>query len=496
MFRPAFFIEALRRRPGLWVLAAASLSAMLWTAVALLLFAAPLQQLALRLVLAPFGQIDADAGGLLAAGLAYSAFRLGGLAGVYCLFGLAFIAASLLAYRLAWRLFGAQMGGAAALVFLAMLAVGGGGLPFALDRLALPALLWLMWEAWRLIGEGDERAWPPLAAAAGLALFAGWAGWASLATVAVLLATTPQGRAALHSPFLVRPIAVFATFLVPFAAWVVYGPPGWAALRGFAPLSLAGFVAGIAVAAVPALALWAAARLPSEDEDPQALPVLVRGPLPAPALGFLLMNLWPLALLLVPAAFGASLSVWSVGAPTAAALWLVARRGERLALYRSRVVGQIGAAFLLAPPIIAALVLALAPVVGRPGADVNFPAGAVAVPMSEIAARRMGHAVRILAGEFALAAPLALASPAQPAVMPDADPSRAPWIAPGQPARDGLVLVWTIRDPAGEPPAAMRTRWPGLRREAPIVVPWSIAGRLEPVRIGWAIVPPVAVAAP
>ncbi len=46
-----------------------------------------------------------------------------------------------------------------------------------------------------MLGEAETEAWPALAAAAGVALFAGWSGWVSVVAVGVLLVTTPQGKA-------------------------------------------------------------------------------------------------------------------------------------------------------------------------------------------------------------------------------------------------------------------------------------------------------------
>jgi hypothetical protein len=115
--------------------------------------------------------------------------------------------------------------------------------------------------------------------------------------------------------------------------------------------------------------------------------------------------------------------------------------------------------------------------------------GSVAVPLTQDPASRTGHPLSIIGGASFLAGALALASPARPPVMPEAEPSRAPWISADRLARDGMVVVWRITDRNVELPAELRGRWPNLRPEAPIVVQWSFGGRLEPARIGWAIVP-------
>lgn len=492
MLWSAPWIEALRVRPALAVMVAAVLFALLWTLVPLLFFYSPPALLLEHVVYAREWRAGADAGGPLAAWLVGVAFTAGGMTAVYLLFAAASIAAVWLAFDIARRLLGRTLGATAALLFLAMLAMGSAAPPFAPDRLILPVTLWLTREAWRVLGEAETEAWPALAAAAGVALFAGWSGWVSVVAVGVLLFTTPQGRIALKAPEMIRGAVVGVSFLIPFGAWAAFvlleqGLAGSA----FAPYSLVALAVSALVALAPGMLIALCAGPVGDRSHVGDVPELLRPPLPGFARPFLsALAGWPLLFLVVPAMFGASLSLWGVTAVAAFALWLVSLRGERAGLHRHGLVALLWLACLLAPPIVAAATVWAAPHLRPAGEDVNFPAQAIARPLTEITARRTGSPPRIIAGDLFLAGAIALASSAHPTVMPGADPARAPWISAEELARDGVVVVWSITDPSGEPPFEIRSRWPDLRPQAPLVVQWAIPGKLEPVRVGWAIVPP------
>lgn len=491
MLWSAPWIEALRARPGAAAVLGGLLFALLWLAVPLLFFSAPPRALLEHLILAREWRATPDAGGPLAAWLEAIAFIVAGIAGVYVLFAAAAVASAWLAYKLARRMLGRAMGGAAALLIIAMLAVGAAAPPFSPDRLALPVTLWLMREAWRLLVEDKPHAWVSLAAAAGAALFTGWTGWTAIAAVGVLLGATPAGRAALRSPDIVRPVVVALTFVVPFLFWAGFAlAESGFGVRGFEPWRLA----VLALSATTALAgggLLALLASPFGDRAHVGdVPELVRPPLPAWTGRFLkAFGGWPLLILAILAPLGVAASFIGASVVPAAAIALIAWRGERAGIHRRELVSVLWLVCLVAPPAIAAATVVVGPYLSSRGEDVNFPARAVAVPLTRIVASRTGHPPAIIGGETFLAGALALASPARPAVMPEADPARAPWIGPERFARDGMVVIWRITDRAGEPPFALRSRWPNLQPGTPIVVQWSFAGRLEPVRVGWAIVP-------
>ena len=173
MLWSAAWIEGLRVRPGLVVVLAGCVLALASALVPLLLYASPPLDLNFYLLHARELLLAADAGGPLASLLARMVLDYTGVHGVYLLFAAAPILSAWLVYRLAARVLGRSLGGAAALLFVALYAVGTVSQPFSPDRLVLPVLLWLAVDAWRLLGEHKARAWPGLAAACSVALFAG-----------------------------------------------------------------------------------------------------------------------------------------------------------------------------------------------------------------------------------------------------------------------------------------------------------------------------------
>ncbi|QIB35037.1 glycosyltransferase family 39 protein [Ancylobacter pratisalsi] len=495
MLWSARWIEALRARPRLAVLMAGAALGLLWLVVPALLFATPPLDLTEYLLAARAGRIGADAGGPIAAGLSWLALDYVGPWAVYGLFALAITVSAGLVYRLGARLVGRAMGGAAALVFVAVEGIGMPLDPFAPDRLALPAVLWVCLEAWRLIGEGKSRAWPALAAAAGLALFTGWSGWAAVISVALLIGLTAAGRAALRTRDMVQPLAMGLTFLVPFVLWTVRFPPPLPTLGAMegvtAAVPAATLLAGLALASVPGALLVLISSAIGDRGKVDDVPVLVRGPLPGFAAVFIIvLALVPLAITLVLAMLGQRQSVWGTPAPALLALVLVAWRGQSAGIHRREALTTVWLCCVGAPIAVTALVTLGAPVLGREGQDVNFPARAIARPLTEVATRRLGGPPSVIGGAPELAAPIALASPAGPLLMPDADPSQASEQVRQRAAQAGMVVVWKVSSQNRGAPYALRQLWPNLVPEVPIVVPWAIAGRLEPVRVGWAVVPP------
>jgi hypothetical protein len=52
--------------------------------------------------------------------------------------------------------------------------------------------------------------------------------------------------------------------------------------------------------------------------------------------------------------------------------------------------------------------------------------------------------------------------------------------------------VWPTADTAGTPPDSITARFPGIVPEVPRTFDRKIAGRLPPLRIGWAVIRPAA----
>ena len=482
MLWSAAWIEGLRVRPGLVVLLAACVLALASALVPVTLYASPPLDLNFYLLHAREWLLAADAGGGLVNVLVRVVLDYTGVRGVYVLFALAPILSAWLVYRLASRVVGRSLGGAAGLLFIAVYAVGTVSQPFAPDRLVLPILLWVALDAWRLLGERKARAWPGLAAACGVALFTGWIGWAGVLGVAGLLFFTAAGRAALRTKDLVQPIVVGATFLIPFILLATHYRPSLAIGATFDGRALLLLAAGLLLIIVPAALLFAMSLPLGDAEQVGDVPVLARRPLSPFFITFaLVMAVVPLAAVIATSILGAELSVWSTPVPALVVIAAVASRGEIVGLHRRGALAALWLFCLFAPAVITGMTTLGAPYFGHAGQDVNFPARALAIPLTEAATRRAGYPPVIIGGDVRLAAPLALASPARPKLLSQA--------FPGAEEQLGMLVVWRVTGESREPPADIRRRWPKLEAQVPIVAQWAMHGRLDPVRLGWGIAP-------
>ena len=482
MLWSAAWIEGLRVRPGLVVVLAACVLALASALVPVTLYASPPLDLNFYLLHAREWLLAADAGGALVSVLVRVTLEYTGVRGVYVLFALAPILSAWLVYRLASRVVGRSLGGAAGLLFLAIYAVGTVSQPFAPDRLVLPIVMWVALDAWRLLGEHKARAWPGLTAACGVALFTGWIGWASVLAVVGLVLFTAAGRAALRTKDIVQPIAVGATFLIPFVLLAYRYRPSLGIGATFDGRALLLLTASLLLIAVSVALLLAMSSPLGDAEQVGDVPVLARRPLSPFFITFaLVLAVVPLATVIATSTLGAELSVWSTPVPALLAIVAVASRGEFVGLHRRGALAALWLFCLFVPATIVGVTTLTAPYLSHAGQDVNFPARALAIPLTEAATRRAGYPPVIIGGDVRLAAPLALASPARPKLLSQA--------FPGAEEQLGMLVVWRITSESREPPADIRRRWPTLEAQAPIVAQWAMHGRLEPVRLGWGIAP-------
>lgn len=162
--------------------------------------------------------------------------------------------------------------------------------------------------------------------------------------------------------------------------------------------------------------------------------------------------------------------------------------GSRLVIRRQRLVGMIALIYLLAP-IAMQIVFSFSPGWFGDNRSANWPAAAAARTFTEIYHTRTGRPLEYLAGERVAAAQIAAMSTDRPHVFIDADRSASPWIDDADFKKKGGVVFWHIRGADNAPPTELRNRLPAFVEEAPLRLPWARGGG-DPVRIGWAIVPP------
>lgn len=164
--------------------------------------------------------------------------------------------------------------------------------------------------------------------------------------------------------------------------------------------------------------------------------------------------------------------------------------GPAIAFHRHGLAGQALAVLTLAPAAVAVLTALALPYTRSQGADTNWPSADIARWFTEVYRIRTDQQLAIVAGDGWTGGTLVLASRDQPRLYLDADPARAPWITDDAVARAGVLAVWRVDGGNANPPPSLRARFPGMTVETPRSFEWAIAGRLPPIRIGWAVIPP------
>ncbi len=145
--------------------------------------------------------------------------------------------------------------------------------------------------------------------------------------------------------------------------------------------------------------------------------------------------------------------------------------------------------FLVLPPLVSAGINFAAPWFGR-GLMTNWPSQAAAQIMNESFSNRTGKPLRVLIGAPLHAAEIALASRDRPHVFPDANRAAAPWIKDDTLSEQGAVVFWPVIRGNAAPPTWLTEILPPFVPEAPLSLSWERNGTLDPVRLGWAIIPP------
>ena len=404
-------------------------------------------------------------------------------------------------FRLARSIVGERQGALATVLLAGVAWVT--WLPPALspDRLLLPLFALTALHLWRAAGQGRRLYWGLVALDLALLVATRYSA-AMLGGVLVLaLVVTPKGRAVFRSPEPWGAVAVAAALIWPHILWVATddglpfdhavgstGAPGLAAAaEAWGGLLLLGVLGHAALAVLVALAV-----VPRKSEG-DTVPVfprpepdvtarrfaltLVLAPAPAVAVTGLLLGLPAKTETLVP------LFAFS-------GLGAVLLLGSAIPLYRHALVGQALVLATLAPPAVAALMALAAPYGRGPGADTNWPSSEIARWFTEVYRIRTGQPLALVAGDVWTGGTLALASHDRPQLYPDGNSARTPWITEETVARAGVLVVWRIEGANPHPPVSLRTRFPGMTIEAPRSFEWAIAGRLPPIRIGWAVIPP------
>ena len=500
MHHVSLIIEALRGRPVLVFWAVALTQSLLWTLVPALFYSAPPGDIPLLLAIGHEFVLGSYLGPPLAFWLGEVAFRLGGLIGLYVLAQACIVIALWAVFTLGRTVVGTRH---AALGILLMVGIACFTVPSPeFGPAVLAAALWALalLYYWRAVGQYKRGAWFLLALDLGLLLLTTYAGVILLVVLIVFTLATARGRRALTC---VEPWLAFLLFIIvaaPHAAWLyamrdtvlTAFHESIAAGSGLSPAIM---LATVLIACHLGVVLLVLLASGVKRQRRERAPEIDRPPVEQLARNYIYF------FALAPAACAIALSVaagthWPLGgfgslAPLVllSGLAVVVAGGDRVLLYRERLVSSVWLALLVAPPLLAALGLVIMPWAFGRDLRVAQPAQAEAHFLADSFQRRTGKPPAILSGDERLAPAIALMTPTRPRVFFAWAPQRSPWISVDEAAALGGVLVWPA-EASGKPPETLTIQFPAMVPEFPRTFARAVEGRLPPVRLGWSVLRP------
>jgi hypothetical protein len=166
--------------------------------------------------------------------------------------------------------------------------------------------------------------------------------------------------------------------------------------------------------------------------------------------------------------------------------------GDKVLLYRERLVSTAWFGLLVAPPLLVALALAIFPWILGIDLRISQPANAEGRFFADIYQRRTGKALSYLTGDPRVAPLVALAAPSRPHVYFAWAPQRSPWASAADIRAQGGMLVWPAADNNGTPPETLKVQFPAMVPEVPRSFPHAVQGILPLIRLGWSMQRPTA----
>ena len=497
----SIFVEALRGIPATFLTIGLIAHALLWAIATHIAEPSPPPQMAVALALGREWMLGYEQAPPLAPWISAAIFHL-----THSLFVVRLAAALCVAvagwvlFLFARRVVGERQGAIAVLLMVSVFPVAFPGGSLTGDLLQMPLAAAAIYAWWVAAAERTPNAWIALGVILGIMMYAGPQALPLAVVFVVVTLLSARMRAAAA-----RFDAILCIFLALLVFALVAGPRMlWLWQNGWSNL-LAGIGAGI-----PADELLSPLRLPLTilfghfglalllflatayaAKEKENAPVFLRERTSLSSRrGVTVLAIVPALLALLalyifeervrPQFFSPLLMLTGVFA--------IIIGGGRLIIRRQRIVGVIALIFLVAPAAMQ-IVFSFAPGWFGENRPANWPAGAAARTFTEIYHTRTGRALEFLVGERVHAAQVAVLSGDQPHIYIDGDGKRSPWIDTAEFKKKGGVVFWQIRGTDNSPPKEYFARLPAFVEEAPLRLPWARGGG-DPLRIGWAIVPP------
>ncbi len=500
MHHVSLIVEFLRGRPAMVFWAVALTQGLLWTLIPVVFYSAPPGEVPVLLAIGHEFQLGSYLGPPLAFWLGEIAFRFGGMVALYALAQACIVTAFWAVFTLGRSVVGTRH---AVLGILLMAGIAVFSVPspeFGPAVLSAPLWALALLHYWRAVGQSQRGAWFLLAFDLGLLLLTSYLGLILLVLLIVFTFVTGPGRRALAVPEPWLGLVLLVMVVAPHAAWLV-GARDFvmaefdAAAASAGRLSPLWWLGGALVATHLGLGLMVALASGWPRQRRERAPEIDRPPVEHFA------RLYVYFFALMPAATVIAIAVtsgrlWTVDSYAALAplvllsgLAVVVAAGDRVLLYRERMVSSAWLFLLVAPPLMVAVSIGVMPWVFAQDLRVAQPAQAEAEFFADTYQRRTGKPLAFVSGDERIAPLIALYAPGRPRVFFAWAPRRSPWVSVDDVATQGAVLVWPA-DNTNAPPATLKTQFPDMVPELPRSFARTVQGRLPPVRLGWSVLRP------
>jgi hypothetical protein len=494
----SLLIEFLRGRPAVVFWTVALTQGALWTFIPALLYSAPPGDVPILLAIGHEFVLGSYLGPPLAFWLGELAFRIAGMFGLYLLAQACIVLAYWAVFTLGRAIVGTRH---AVLAVLLMVGIAAFSLPspdFGPAILAAPLWALALLYYWRAVGERRRGYWFLLALILGLLMLASYVGLILFVLIIIFTPLTPRGRASALDPEPWIALILLSIVIFPHALW----------LSGNHSLVMEGFedafgtsgrlapgiwLFGVLVFTHLGLALLVTLASGWPRHPRERAPEIERHPVESLARAFVYMFAIAPALVGIAIVFaGNRLGPLDRITPIVvlSGLAAVLAAGDKILLYRERLVSTAWFGLLFAPPALVVVALAILPWIVGIDLRIMQPASAEGQFYGDIFQRRTGKPLTYLSGDPRLAPLIALTAPSRPHVYFAWAPHRSPWASPADFRTHGGILVWPAADNTGTPPATLRGQFPELVTEVPRSFPRTVQGVLPLIRVGWSMLRP------
>ena len=474
---------------------AALTQAALWTLIPAIFYGAPPGEVPLLLAIGREFVLGSYLGPPLAFWLGEVAFRIAGSFGLYALAQACIVLTYWAVFALGRGIVGTRH---AILAVLLMVGIAAYAVPspnFGPAVLAAPLWALGLLFYWRAVGERRRGYWFLLALDLGLLLLASYVGLILLVLMIVFTAASARGRSAAQRPEPWIAVLLLCIVVFPHVIWFRSGrslilegiEESFSATGRLSPalwLMFALLLTHLGLALLVALTSgWP--RHPRERA-----PEIDRNPVEPFARTFVFVFALAPALMAVMVAF-ASGRLGQLGgiAPLVvlSGLAVIVAAGDKILVYRERLVSSAWLGLLVAPPVLVVLSIAIFPWALGSDLKIAQPANAEGRFYADIFQRRTGKPLAYLSGDPRVAPLVALAAPSRPHLYFAWAPERSPWVTLTDMRAQGGILVWPAADNSGTAPETLKVQFPEMVPEVPRSFPRAVQGMLPLIRIGWSM---------